>query len=367
MHLPSPRIPLRLPLTLFALGLMGMSLTPGCRVGYLVRSGYFQAELLLSREPVDEVRSSGKLSEEAMTRLDLVADVKSWGREMGLSATDNYETVALEWQRQIWNVSACEPLSFTPQTWWFPIVGTMPYLGYFRKEDADARADDLRADELDVYVRTAGAYSTLGWFKDPILPQMLTWDDFNLADTVLHELAHATLWVPGSVKFNESFANFVGEAAATRYLQERRGSHDPQLAQAVGRLEDLRIYRALQHTLYQDLSELYEDPSLTDAEKLRRKQEILTVEWPARVAAAPFNDPTKFVEAATKGVWNNARLMQFKTYNTHEDVFAAILEQEDGDILRFINRVGELTHDERDPFAALRRGAGFPEAPEGEE
>lgn len=367
MHLPSPRSPLRLPLTLFALGLLGMSLTPGCRVGYLVRSGYFQAELLLSREPVAEVRASGKLTDEALTRLDLVADVKSWGREVGLSATDNYETVAIEWQRQIWNVSACEPLSFTPQTWWFPIVGTMPYLGYFRREDAEARAEGLQEDGLDVYVRTAGAYSTLGWFKDPILPQMLTWDDFNLADTVLHELAHATLWVPGSVKFNESFANFVGEVSATRYLQERRGSHDPELARAIGRMEDLRIYRALQHTLYQDLSELYEDPTLTDAEKLARKQELLTVAWPARVAAAPFNDPTKYVAAATTGVWNNARLMQFKTYNTHEDVFAAILAQEDGDILRFITRVGALTHRERDPFAALRRGAGLPEAPEREE
>jgi predicted aminopeptidase len=367
MNLASPRLPLRLPLTLFALGLLGLSLTPGCRVGYLVRSGYFQAELLLSREPVHEVRTSGALSDEALTRLDLVADVKSWGREIGLSATDNYETVAVEWQRQIWNVSACEPLSFTPQTWWFPIVGTMPYLGYFRREDANGRAEDLRADDLDVYVRTAGAYSTLGWFKDPILPQMLTWDDFNLADTVLHELAHATLWVPGSVKFNESFANFVGEAAATRYLQERRGSHDPQLAQAVARLEDLRIYRALQHALYQELDTLYSDPTRSDAAKLARKHEILTVEWPARVTAAPFNDPAKFVEAATKGVWNNARLMQFKTYNTHEDVFAAILEQEDGNILRFIRRVGELTRRQRDPFAALRRGAGFPEEPKGED
>ncbi|MCK6522604.1 aminopeptidase [Myxococcota bacterium] len=360
----TPPARLKLPLTLLTLVLLGLSLTPGCRVGYLVRSGYFQAELLLSREPVAEVRASGTLSEEALTRLDLVADVKAWGREMGLSATDNYETVAVRWQRQIWNVSACEPLSFTPRTWWFPIVGTMPYLGYFRKEDAEARAEALREDELDVYVRTAGAYSTLGWFKDPILPQMLTWDDFNLADTVLHELAHATLWVPGSVKFNESFANFVGEIAALRYLQERRGSHDPELARAIGRMEDLRVYRALQHALYQELSALYEDPALSDDEKLARKQEILTVEWPARVAAAPFNDPTKFVEAATKGVWNNARLMQFKTYNTHEDVFAAVLEQEDGDILRFIERVGELTRRERDPFAALRRGAGLPEEPE---
>lgn len=367
MNLPVPRAPMRLPLTLLGLGLLGMSLTPGCRVGYLVRSGYFQAELLLSREPVDEVRASGALTDEALTRLDLIADVKSWGREIGLSATDNYETVAVEWQRQIWNVSACEPLSFTPQTWWFPVVGTMPYLGYFRREDAEARAETLRADELDVYVRTAGAYSTLGWFKDPILPQMLTWDDFNLADTVLHELAHATLWVPGSVKFNESFANFVGEVAALRYLQERRGSHAPELAQAVSRMEDLRVYRALQHALYQELRELYADPTLSDADKLKRKQEILTVEWPARVAAAPFNDPTKFVEAATKGVWNNARLMQFKTYNTHEDVFTALLAQEDGDILRFIHRVGELTRRQRDPAAALRRAAGLPEAPEIEE
>lgn len=333
------------------------ALSPGCRVGYLVRSGVYQAELLLAREPVDELVASGRVNAEQQARLALIRDTKTWGREIGLQATDNYETVAWEWQRQIWNVSACQPTAFEAKTWWFPIVGRVPYLGYFREEDARALESGLVAEGWDVYVRTAGAYSTLGWFKDPILPKMLTWDDFALADTVIHELAHATLWVPGSVKFNESFANFVGEVGALRYLMERRGHHDPELVRAANRIADLGVYRELTHQLYLDLDTAYTDPTLDEAGKLAAKAQLFA-EFPARVEAATFAEPARYIAAAQKGPWNNARLIQFKTYNTSQELFARLLEQQDGDLLRFIQRVGELTRGQRDPFKALEAALG---------
>lgn len=353
MRLLPRRLALLIPLAALTLA----ALSPGCRVGYLVRSGYYQAELLWSREPVDEVRASGKLTPQQLARLDLIRDAKTWGRDIGLSATDNYETIAWEWQRQIWNISACQPLAFEPKTWWFPIVGTVPYLGYFREEDAREQEAKLSAEGWEVYVRTAGAYSTLGWFRDPILPKMLTWDDHALADTVIHELAHATLWVPGSVKFNESFANFVGEVGALRYLAERRGHHDPELVRAANRLADLEVYRALMHQLYMDLDAVYTDPTLDEAARLAGKARLFA-SFPARVQAAGFAEPERYLAAAQKGPWNNARLIQFKTYNTSQALFARLLEQEDGDLLAFIQRVGELTRGAKDPFAAIEAAVG---------
>ena len=341
-----------------SLTLLGLAFMPGCQVGYLLRSGYFQAELLMSREPLDKVRASGALDDAALSRLDLIDDVKAYGSEMGLAATDNYGTLAVGWERQIWNVSACRPLAFESRTWWFPIVGRVPYLGFFREEDARKLESELSAEGWDVYVRTAGAYSTLGWFKDPILPQMLTWSDYNIADTVLHELAHATLWVPGSVKFNESFANFVGEIAAARYLADRRGVHSPALVEAMNRQMDRQIYRDLLHQLYTDLSAVYADKSLDDAAKLAEKRRLFEEELPRRVEESELFEKAKYLRAAKEGPWNNARMIQFKVYNTNDKLFAQLLAQEQGDLLSFIHRVGELTQDQKDPFASIAKALG---------
>ncbi len=338
-------------------GLLVLVLMPGCKVGYLLRSGYYQAELMALREPVDEVRASGRLDDQQLAKLDLVADVKAFGEEIGLSSTDNYDTISIEWERKIWNVSGCDPLRFEAKTWWFPIVGRFPYLGYFKEEHARELESELRSEGLDVYVRTAGAYSTLGWFKDPILPGMLAWDDYALADTVLHELAHATLWVPGSVKFNESYANFVGEVAATRYLQDRRGTHDPTLLDAVQRQHDRVVYRDLLHQLYKDLEAVYADESLDEAQKLARKEVLFGSELRARVQAAPLLQPQRYLKAVEQGTWNNARMIQFKTYNSRADLFGVVLEDEGGDLLAFIERIGVVTDGAKDPFEALEAEA----------
>lgn len=337
-----------------AAALCGLSLIAGagCHAGYILKSGYFQAELLASREPIDEVRASGALTPEQLAALDLIADVKAFGEQLGLAPTRNYGTIAAGWDRTIWNVSGCEPLAFEARTWWFPIVGRVPYLGFFRVEDADRVVAKLEKRQLDAYKRTAGAYSTLGWFRDPILPEMLGWDEFDLADTVLHELAHATVWVPGSVSFNESFASFVGEEAAFRYLADRHGPDSEQVVQARYAFEDYETWRALQQALYRDLEALYADPTLSDAVKTERKA-ALFASFPERVSVAPLHDPPRFVAAAGRGTWNNARLIQFKTYNSKRDRFEALLASVDGDLLRFMERVREVTQGARDPYAAV--------------
>ncbi len=311
----------------------------GC---YVISSGWYQAELLLSREPVEHVRASGTLEQQALERLDLIGQAKAWGGGIGLAATDNYETVALGWERTIWNLTASAPLSFTPRTWWFPIVGRVPYLGFFREEDAQQRADGLAKRGDDIYLRTAGAYSTLGWFRDPILPGMLEWSEARLVETVLHEMVHATVWVPGSVDFNESLASFVGEIAALRFLVEIHGPHSPVVLETLHHREDWQNWRDLQHALVDDLLAIYGNPTLTPDDKSSAKDRIFRG-FPVEVEQAPFHRPDPYLEAARTGVWNNARLLQFTFYNSESDLFAALLEQVDGDLLLFLNRVSEIT------------------------
>ena len=324
----------------------------GC-IGYVLQAGYHEAELLASRRPIHKILDSGVASAGEEQRLRLIPVLKAYGRKLGLSSTENYDTVAWRWERSIYNISACDPLSFTPRTWTFPIVGKVPYLGFFTEKDTNRWKVRLEKEGLDVWVRTAGAFSTLGWFRDPVLPDMLRWDEADLAETVFHELAHATLWVPGSVNFNESFASFVGEESAERYLADTYGPDSPVLVEARTLNVDYRGWQGLLHALFQDLDSVYKDPSRTPDQKLQRKAELFAA-LPDRVLASDLVMKERWAAASRRGVWNNARLYQYRTYNTDRDRFQALLQRNHGDILAFIHAIQPITKGSKNPFAALR-------------
>jgi predicted aminopeptidase len=333
--------------------LLASLLASGCRLGYVASSSYYQAELLLSRKKNEKVLKKHLLPPAEEKKLTLVPAIKDYGRALGLSSTDNYETTAVYWKRTIWNVSACDPLAFSPVTWWFPVVGRVPYLGYFTDRAASRKRRALNAKGYDAYARTAGAYSTLGWFRDPLLPGMLRWDEDQLSETIFHELAHATLWVKGSVSFNESFADFVGHHSMLLYLAHKFGEGSAELAQAQRQDRDERRLEWLLHNLYKDLDVVYQDASLSTSQKLRKKSELFG-SLEERILASDMEEKELYARWIKKSPWNNARLMQFKTYNSNKDDFAALFAAENRDLTRFIDRIKRLTKGKKDPFAALR-------------
>ena len=349
-------------------GVTGLALCwlPSCGVRYVVRSGYYQMELMASREPVAEVLASHTLSAGQEQRLTMIGVFKAYGKTLGLSATDNYETVALHWNRTIWNLTACDPLSFSPRSWWFPVVGRMPYLGYFVEEDVRSMEAKMKGEGLDVFVRTAGAYSTLGWFKDPVLPSMLGWSEPDLAATVFHELAHATLWIPGSAMFNESFAEVVGVASMHTFMIDTYGKDSVEYAAVRQQEHDSEAFTALLHALCAEMEAVFSDVRLSDAQKLERKA-ALYASIPARIGASAIVDQHNYQRWASRNVWNNARLIQFKTYNAADADFAAVLARHalpDGrtDVKGFIDAVQRIAHPPgagwaQDPFVALHAAA----------
>ena len=215
----------------FALPLLPLLLS-GC---YLVRQGAGQLDLLLNARPVDEVLADPRLPEEQRSRLDLVRVVKAFGiREMGLAPSGSYERYYDTGGKPVtWVVTACRKDRFEPYTWWFPIVGTVPYKGFFAREDAEAEAKGLRELDLDVHVSPTAAYSTLGWFSDPVLSTMLAYSEEDLANLILHELTHGTVWLPGGVDFNEGLASFVGGQGALEFFRKRDGEDSTSYARAV--------------------------------------------------------------------------------------------------------------------------------------
>jgi predicted aminopeptidase len=331
---------------------------PGCGAGYVLRSGYYQMELLAHRDPVEEALRSHEYTARERASFYVVRDAKAFGREIGLAGTANYDTVAHDWDHRIWNVSASHPARFENRTWSFPIVGTVPYLGFFREGQARELGSELAAEGLDVYIRTAGTYSTLGWFEDPILRPMLSWSRYWLANTVLHEMTHATVWIPGSVNFNESFANFVGDVAAFRYLEARFGRESPEFRSAMADVADDEEWTRVLLGLYADLDTVYasDDPTLC---KLERKREVLATLL-SRVDASALSDKNWYRSVVALGPWNNARLAQFRTYNDDRPAFQALLDAHDGDLGRFMKAVATVTRGADDPYEALREAALTP-------
>ena len=328
------------------------------RVPYLLQQGGFQAELLLSRVPIEQALQTGDYTPEQARKLRLVAEIKAFGREQGLAASENYDTIAQHWTRTIYNVSACQPDAFEPVATWFPITGRITYLGFFRAVDAERQADRFRQRGLDVYVRTAGAYSTLGWMRDPVLPGMLDWDEARLADTLLHELTHATVWVPGSSSFNESVAQFVGNTASLRWLSSRYGDGSVEVGTELRRRRDRNHWSSMLRAVSQDLDTAYTTLESRD-QRLAEKQRILA-SLPQRLEAAGLEDPEPHRRALAEGTWNNARFVQFATYYTGQDQFSAVLESVDGDLSRFLEEMAHLPDLDPDPYVALAIRASTP-------
>ncbi len=331
----------------------GSCFLPSCGVRYVIVSGYYEAELLTSARPVADVLAEGKLSAGQEQRLHLVPEIKKFGASIGLAANRNYETVAVDWKRTIWNVSACDPLRFEPVSWWFPIVGKIHYLGFFRDDEAATWRVKMEGEGYDVFVREAGAFSTLGWFRDPILPAMLRWDESQLAGTILHELAHATLWIPGSAMFNETFAEVVGSEAEAQYLAAKYGPENAYVREINVGDADWRAFRAILEALYGDLDALYADETLDDARKASQKITLYKT-LDSRVMASTIVRKARYLQIVRTSEWNNARLIQYRTYDEHDDWFHVILNRNSGDISAFIDDIRKITAGAPDPYAALK-------------
>ncbi|MGH7895766.1 MAG: aminopeptidase, partial [Candidatus Binatia bacterium] len=194
--------------------------TNGCGLGYLVRAGCSEARILWRREPIRSVLGRPDLDPGLRERLDLVLATRTFADEaLDLRVGESFETFAeVDGEDTIWVVSAARRDRLEAYTWWYPIVGRVPYKGFFERPRADAAAAALETRGLDVDVRSASAFSTLGWFADPLLSTTAKADSVTLVETVLHELFHATLYLSGQAVFNESAATFVGHRGAIAFF-----------------------------------------------------------------------------------------------------------------------------------------------------
>jgi predicted aminopeptidase len=197
------------------------ALVGGCsQIGYFVQAAQGQFSLLSEAKPIDEWLASPGTSDKLKDKLTKVKEIRKFAvTELGLPDNDSYKTYTdLKRPFVMWNVVATPELSLKPMQWCFPVAGCVNYRGYYSKEEAQAYAAELRAEHYDVEVSGVPAYSTLGWFKDPVLSTFIQYPDGELARLVFHELAHQVVYVAGDSRFNESFAVAVEEAGVERWM-----------------------------------------------------------------------------------------------------------------------------------------------------
>ncbi len=207
------------------LGLLWLLLTlSGCEaLGYYTQAASGHLELMRARQSTAVLLGDPATPEPLRVRLEVVEDILAFAEaELGLPAQGQYRHyVTLDRDAVVYNVMAAPRHDFTPLHWCFPIAGCVAYRGYFQRSRAQAKAAQLAADGFDVHVGGAAAYSTLGWFADPLLSSFLWWEEADLAELLFHELAHVRVYLPGDTAFNESYATFVGREGTRRWLADR--------------------------------------------------------------------------------------------------------------------------------------------------
>ncbi len=312
-------------------GLALMWALTGCTMTrYVAQAAAGQEELGRRAVDIDVLLTGHHVEGKTRVLLSEIADLKKFGEAHGLRPTPNYTTyVRLDRPSVAWNVSACAPLAFRPKTWSFPIAGSFTSVNWFHKADADAFAKDLAQQGWDVDQRGLGAYSTAGWFHDPIVSSMLSKGPEargRLANVVLHESTHATFFVPGQSALNESVANFVGDRLALDYMNERIGNDASETRAYAEQERHGRERVKLLHDTYVALELLY--ASKIPADEKRQKKAVLLQKLQSENR---FSRPV-----------NNATLIQYRTYNSGQEELAALLVSCDGSYARFFRALETL-------------------------
>lgn len=320
----------------------------GCAsIDYLAQAAAGQDDLLTRSQDMDRLLREDRLPPRTRRLLAEIPRVKTYGEANGLRPTNNYTKYArLDRDAAVWIVSACEPLRFRSYTWTFPIVGTITYLGWFHLDDAKRAAEELRGKGWDADVRPAGAYSTAGWFDDPLLSTMLgkgAEARGDLVNTVFHESTHATFFVPGQSRLNESVANFVGDRLAEKFMKEIAGEDAKETVAYFAGEERSRKRETKMHAAYAALESLYASDLPRD-DKLAEKARILR---------------QLEKDLGSKRTLTNASLVQFKTYHSGEEELAELLAACGGDVKRLVALLSAWQHermatDQADPAKVLR-------------
>ncbi len=300
-----------------------------------------QMELLQKRRPIDTVVTDPAVDQRVRQRLKMIQKARVFAvRELLLPDNDSYSDYAdLGRPYALWNVFVTPPYSLEPKQWCYPFVGCISYRNYFSPVPARAYADALQKQGYDVYVAGVPAYSTLGWFDDPVMNTMMHWENYDLVGTLFHELAHQKFYIPGDTVFNESLARAIEQEGLRRWMAQRRHSQDYQryLLESRREQEFIRLILATR----EQLTDLYSSglsqetmfaSKLDIFRQLRRRYLELREQW------GGYDAYDRWIFSGV----NNAKVQSVATYYDYLPAFNKILSQQHGDLRLFYREIQRL-------------------------
>jgi predicted aminopeptidase len=276
-------------------------------------------------------------------KFEHVLKVQEYASSIGLQPTDSFRTyVELDRDAVAYNIKAVKSDSFEMQRWWFPVVGSVPYLGFFDRTSAEKQAKNFRADDWDVAISTVAGYSTLGWFADPLMSPQLKFPEYYLTELVIHESVHSTLWLTGSVSFNESFATYYAQEATAQYYE----STDPAFADRYRlHLNEEKQYISLIRQYAGELNNIYSNTDLSKSEKIvlkTRKIENMKADLKVR----QNNWKSLNIKKAVEKDWNNAHFAGMLTYYSGDEVFGKFMEKCNRNLQCFLEKARTVSEND---------------------
>jgi predicted aminopeptidase len=314
---------------------ISLSLTGCGNLFYLSKLGWHQSFITFHSVPVQEVLEQEGVEEETKEKIRFIQEVKRYGEEkLGLAKTKSYSKYFEANGPVLHIITACEKDRLQLYHWDFPITGKVTYKSFFTKEDVLKEKRFLETKGYDTFIQKVGAYSTLGWLKDPIFSSMLQRDEATLANLILHEMTHATIYFKGQTDFNEQIATFVGNQGAIDFLREKYGSESQEVVEAIHCQEDDLLFSQWIDQSCQRLSNFYAKDIPRD-EKLRGRKELFkSIKEEFRQIKGQFK--TDGYKDFEKMSLNNAVLLAYHRYIHRLENFQALYEQFGRDIRRVV-------------------------------
>lgn len=325
---------------IFLVCLVAAQLSGCATLSYYTQAITGELSILANRRDISKVIADSGTPSAVRAKLAFALKARDFAsRNLHLPDNDSYRSyVKLDRRYPVWVVYAAPPFSLAPITWCFPFAGCVPYRGYFGKDDAQTFAATLKQQGDDVYLGGAPAYSTLGWFADPLYSNMLCWRDTALAGLIFHELAHQLIYVQNDSAFNESFADTVQEVGITRWLKARNDA--ATLAAYQRGLAEQQAFQKLIDQVRERLGKIY---AAAVAEDVKRQRKAETFSWLkqhyAQISRRFGNDA--YAEWFSHPL-NNASLQVLKTYNTWQPAFEQLLACNNGNLKAFYAAVKAL-------------------------
>ena len=313
---------------LFAVAVALSLLAGSCRTSYLGQAISGHMKIMRSRQPIEKILGQENLDPQFRQKLQMVIDVQTFARkELALPESRSYTVFSqIETDYPGWNVYCAPKFSTRPKTWCYPVAGCVVYHGYFKKELAERFAGKMIAEGYDVYMAPFTGYSTLGWFRDPLLSSQLKYDSVSLAGLIIHELAHERYYRAGDSEFSESFAVTVERNGVLRWLNSLGSTDLIENLVNEWKMEDQKVERMLR--VKDKLNQLY--ASKADTSLMQQKKDSILLQL-----AHDLGIKNRKL--------NNAFLIPISTYHSGIPAFQHLFDSVGGDFIRFYDLVEGLS------------------------